>query len=852
MKKRISLRFCMQYAGKSLYRDKRSLLILILSAVCSYFILFAALLGIYTQYRGQAVRVRNTTGNWHVAFLTTAQDAGTAAAHLTEHPNVENVVQSFSVTGRSVPNVEESVNIIGLDRFDGFLPLCSGAFPQRQNEILVPQWFTEKYQIKDSSVTINGVQFSITGQYPSDYFINAGRLVFYTSFAHNQLAEEGTDFLPFADMPRTLDGETNARILLVSLKEKTDLRLFLRSLDYSGYAPFHAREAYGISVTEEEETPAFNGALISAEHFKNGGMLTDSGYFAAKRKMDTAVIALVLLFTAISCVFYFNRKKGELKKTLGIIRVVGFDSNALVVLQLFSALGISFIYTTAGVLLYLLTNGLFHIILPVSVLVAPLLLNVIVIFLMSATYAVIVDVKSPVESMNCTTYTTSVKRASIAGERLLRSKSRLGFAVRFSLRNSRLNKKRVFLASVSMFAVFSISIFFIVQLIWNMENSGQKNRWQYDYLLKTDSTETSRELLSEISAEQEFGKITVPLVFKENHVESPKTPWILTTVDKRYLSDYLKQTLLFTDLPSNIENERPEAVFSSGVLGFSDNDLSVMEPYVLEGSIASVQKNDNYIIIPRYAKECVTQNIELTSLKVGDTIKVGLTNFMSYGAAPSLYQEKEYVIGAVVSAIPFEAYNGNSNQFSIIMNENAFSALCPSVSIPQIMINCLPEDFSLVRTKLEQMQETYAFSILDKNQNEFLAKREAARQVSQSRLILSAGVTLCTIVCGALFQFIWVQNKQRRKEFVLLRLSGFRTSTIILQSFIDTLFPFAVGFAASLYFTHRFFQKIDRQLSISLQYIIPLRIYVVLAGAVLLLVVIFHLLSHLKLGVTIK
>jgi ABC-type lipoprotein release transport system permease subunit len=845
MNKCFYLKFSVFYAVKSFVNSKRSTALLFISMIISLVILFAALIGIHTQHDTEIRLTKNTTGNWHVAFKLEDKDGKKAEDYFLCKKDVDNVHKAFLVDGLSTKNVKEDIILFGVDNIEdgSFLTLKSGRYPSKQDEVIVPAWFSEKYNRTQSEIEINGQMFNIVGEYESDYQTSVGTALFYLQYDNNPLANQGTARLPYSAMSKPQTEETGVALLLVTLKKETDLRMFLRTLDYNnGLSVFQASEYYGICENESEGTPAFNGTLIRVQGFKNGGILTDSGSHAAKRMMDTLVIIFVLLIMNISSILYFYNKKSELNKTLGILKTLGVDSNALISLQLSASMLISACFLLLGCFLYTISRFIPGAVVPFGLFITAVVLNILIVNLSSFLFAVAAIIKPPAVSMRTATYARSSKKSRINNSALIQSKSKIGFITKLSLRTVWLNKKSYFMSTVAVFAIYSIALLFITQIYINFEDNRTKEKYDYDFWLTLEK-DNYNEVKSSLSGNGAFSEFAAPIVYEQGN--SREATWVLCFINKENITQYFKNMLQLSEFPSYIDNNREDVIISTGIIGFEDKELDILEKNLLEGSIDKVKSDENYILIPKYSYAHATQDITLTTLKTGDKIKVGLTNTIGNTDSPALIYEKEFIIAGLLDINPFDPANGNSNQFSIIMNRKAIESLGIKTIVKNIFVKAQDGKYDTAKYALVQLQGEYPLQISEKSEKTFVYKYNQEKQKKENNLLILIGAVICIVISIGLFDSVWVKIKMQKREHTLLRLNGLATSHIVFSSFVEMLLPFLCGCFSAILFMIFNLNKISEITARTLIYIIPSYVYVFIGVGILLLILIFDILSHL-------
>ncbi len=797
-------------AIKSYFRGTKTYLILSVGMAIVVAMLMISLALNQHTLSSQAHAVRQVTGDWHLAYLF--NDATT----LSTVKNIEGVEQVY--TCFHIPVIDETsddnISFLAIDdaQFSDFLAIDNGVYPCDEAEIIVPNWFCIKQQITSfpHTLTIAQKEWIVTGSFECDYFQTRNNIPVYLSYDKNRmLREKGSKTLPWGSMlPNNQKFFKYEDIVLVELEDGVNLKEMisrLSGIDGIGLFPYSDLYGVGNSTTPNEGSPWINGELIGAENIKDAGRLSDEGVYGAQKRLSTIYTMIVYALSIVLVLTFLCLKRNEIIRHAGILRVMGIRStqlvfihiNLLILVVLFAMpvgliIGASFVHVTVGLYYLDWLRFMFGI-----------LLLICSVFLPNILYIGITIFKKPLVAIHRPLVQSSCKNITVRHSLLIGNRV-VWFPFCLSLRRIRTQKSKTLYTATAVILLFSMFTICLSQISL-LEAVGEgRPKYECDFRIdaESDIVGSQKEVVEKIRNIQGVQAVLCPYTYLENF-GSDTSASIIAKIPREKLTIPFTQKLLESQFPHYVENDNPFIFSDSGVIGVNESELDYLKQHLIEGSLDPLYvEGSSYVLLPKYFESYQNANIEITNLKIGDTIEICASEARDISGLCNEHMRTLKIAG-FVDVNPFEPTNGVSSEFSIIMNAESLSALVPS-AIGRIYIKTNDEMSNNIQQVLSGIaQNQQGYRIVDAREDQFQLKMKWEAQRLHHNHVMFLLIATAFVVFLGLGDVFFVQASLRREEMKLMHVIGFSLKMLriidLLEALLISVLAIVVGFGFSLF-----------------------------------------------------
>ena len=793
-------------AWRKCIRDKKNLIVLVLGIAISITIIMIGSSSNNKLIKTQQDSKKQITGDWHMAFL---YDDDSVLAEIKAVKGVKEIYQCFYIPDVISKDVSETFQVLAInkDKLSKFVK-SNKEYPKDQDEILLPQWFLDKYNISDLpyELDLNGESVSVVGSFDVDYQRTSNNTPVYITYEDNQDLQQYSELrMPWGYMHETDSEDTSykaQKIVLISLKEKTNVNKVARVIeDIDGIYTFPLKEAYGITDYSKENTPWFNGELISLENIRNAGSLTEDGSYIGQKRLSYIYEVIIIIISILFVISFINLKKDDILHQSGILQTMGISLKELLTIELVYLLIVILLASPLGLglgaLVSLMLNSFQYIELgKVISSICIMGFCLIISGLLLIAYSIIIN---PIESMQSgpSKQGNQVKKESKS--RLINSKG--GFRLSYAVRNISLFKNRYLVYTFIIGLLFTV--FVICLTIINLFHiTGQgKSKYDYDFLIEKESLETTIDdarLTRQLKEIQGYKEILSPLCYKHDDMEREREE-IIVKIPKEKLTAALIQKLLLSNPEDYVENDYPYVMNKTGIIGCNKEELDYLEKYLVEGSIEDMYDGSKpYVLLPKYFESYENNNIAMTKFNLGDKIQICLTKKDTDNLDPEFKIEKEFVIAGFIDVNPFYMSNGVSSEFSVLVNREQLQTIVPAtVSYTYIKVDeNFYDDFADGLESLELESKGYKIKEARDNIDDYMRKKT---EDNEKEIILALVIGTSVVIILGIANLIFSNKMLREDEIRLLRIIGLSAKNVESIDLIETMFYNIVGIILGIF-----------------------------------------------------
>lgn len=782
-------------AKKGITGDKRKSFFLIglISVVLLMTIAISVVKENILVQRITTAKIKN--GDWHIVLPI---------------DDVDVINETLKNTNVSAAGAVKRLNLLTIDAdtFDCYLidssqrdllveRVVTGSFPSSKNEILAPDWYLRKQDIKTlpAKLTYHGFEFTITGAYKSIADSISGNIKVFLSLESGE-DFSGTDFNYSPVDNIILEEEQSNTFAFIRLSLGSNLDEAIRQIaNINGVYQFEVSDSNGDFLNNG----AFiNHALVAAQGF------IDKSYknnFINKNLSTLITIALlVILFVAIFVAM--NLIINGKIKMCGILSSLGLANNKIRNIFLLQSLFISLIAVPVGVFLGLLSsygflllslgqlNGAVYIPLAEILICSAACIASVV---LAALYPAIKAGKtSPVEAINLDQFVSGKDQINSGKPNLINAGSKLSFAARYAWRNVLINRQRV----LSFIMVIALLLSVFVKLSAEVEKIWKEGNWRQSYIADfvLGLTHDANALL-DYSLLNEIADIKgVQNVYYQYSVldtlQKPDGYFdYYFKIDNDKLTDQgTKQLNLSCPLYRN--GYEHISFVQAGLSGYPERELAMALNNLIEGDVTvELMKTEDIILLPKYILWYENIDIPYARLSVGDEITL-VENKSNSVVDIDIVNEYTFTIGGFIDTLPFPQVNGVSNGFVAIMHHKHLDRFQTRYKgIVEIYID--GENSSETINALQTLSNRQGLRF-DDNANNFLLaeKRRELELISLS--FYSIFLVLGVVVFLSIFNILLSNILLRKNEFTLMHIVGVRRwqrSVVIITEVASFLLP---------------------------------------------------------------
>lgn len=863
MKKPISYNLIPFFAWRQCTRNKRHFILMSIGITISISLLIISSITNYNTLQTEIETTKQTTGNWHVAYLLEDEYAQNAIKQI---KGVKEVYECFYIPNVKNDSYSETFYFLGItnDKMDSFIHLTQGEYPSNSSEIIVPDWFIHKYNLNQlpANIQLSGQEYTIVGTVDSDYRITKDSIPIYMSLEKNQyLKSYGIPALPWGFDNGTLSNTTNHTSILISLEHNANLKQVILDIEtnISGIKQYQTHDIYGIyqntDQADNNEFPIFNGNLIGLQHINGSGALETSGTYAAISRLNIIYICIIIVLGAALIFTFLNIQKDTLIHQFGILKSMGCTNGKIIAIQTLHIIFVYFISLPAGCILGYFVSGCLigfsNLSIPPTIIYGSIF-NLIFLLLPSLLITLFITFKDPISSIKKQDTQKLIGKSQIKHSLLLKSILPSTFYIKYAFRNILTHKMRFVYTTLSITLLFCLFSVTMTQVNLYYLKGEQKEKYNYDLAItiSAGAEQPEQNFLAELKADPGIEEILAPTGYlvELNHQNALQKGSLITELGNNKFTDLYRQILSFSQFPNFTDNNW----LDSGVLGCQDDEFNYLEQHLIEGSMEPLKQNQPYVLIPKYLEQYQNTNIEMTTLEVGDSITIKLAQDSDNPSMPKFIKEKTFVIAGFIDINPFNTFNGTSNQLTIIMNTKQLQDLVHP-EIGKIYIKTKAEYFDHVLHKIQSfISSKEGYNIENPREDIFQLEMKHKEELEQMRNILIIIVATAIIILIGVCNLLTVQILLRKPEIKLLQTVGLSSrairSILITETSLFNFFGILLGIGLSIFIT----MQISTDFLLKNLILIPWEIWSIVAFCILAICIICTIVSFAFLKKSLK
>lgn len=747
------------------------------------------------NYEKQIVEIKN--GSWHIIVPISSVDTKEKILQLHSVSDVAVIKRTLSLSDEKENYDCYFTNIqdIGI-LINGNIV---GELPKAKNEIIVPDWYLNKYSIYNlpAEIKVENITLKITGSYITtiDGVYNKNVKIYFGSDELNELFNNKTyTTSPFDNIIVDNQDTIFAYIRLNMGCNLNDAISQIKKL--SGVNDFkHTNTASSVflnGVIKNEELLILENFITSPNHKKS--FVNDNISFIVT--IILLVVLFVTIFIAMNLII-----NGDVR-LCGILQALGVSNKKIILLYLFQAVFLSILSVPLGggvglfgsylLLRYSLGKVYGGIIFPWNEIIVCLIACIIFV-VMAALYPAIkasrvicIDAigERPKKDMRV------IKR--IDHSTLIKSRNRLSFTLQYSIRNIIVNKFRIvsFIVFISLLLSIFIKLSSEIETLWKEGNWRQS--YNADFVIGYDKKSNLKfideNLIDLIEKVPGIDNIYYQYSINDSKRKSSEKMYdYYIKVNKNAVTEQGYKQLNLSS-PITREGFTDQLFIQAGISGYGERELELALNYLIEGNVTIEQmKNENIILLPKYILWLENLDVPYTDLRVGDTITI-VENSNKSLKKIDIVNEYTFIVGGFVDTLPLPQVNGVSNGFVAIMyknNINQFKTVFKGIA--EVYLNGKKDNHTV--STLEKLCKENQLNFTDYT-NDFRIQEKEQKQKILMFSFYSIFSVLGLVVFLSIFNVLLTNIILRTDEFSLLSILGFRHWQRNLTVFME-IFSFA-------------------------------------------------------------
>ena len=690
-----------------------------------------------------------------------------------------------------------------------------GVLPLTKGEVLVPDWYLDKYSITELPcfISICGLDFCITGAYvtATDDMYNENVRLYFGSAELSELFNSATyELSPIDNI--ILDGNSTV-FAFVRMSAGSDLDAVIERIN---------RIPGVSSFTENSNTAGYlqNGALLNEALLEAENYISTSNYtgnfLSDNLSQIITVIMLIVLFIAVFIAMNLI-VSGDVK-LCGILEAMGLPNRNIVYIYLLQAFFLCFLSIPLGggfgvagsyfLLKYSLAKVYGTFIFPWSEMVVCIIACVAFVMLATLAPAIKASRISCIDAIYGREQSSKRVLDGFNSPALINVKSKFSFVLHYSIRNITVNKTKIlaFIITISLLLSVFIMIAYQIEALWKKGNGRQSYESDfvvgYDGSLDNENSFIDESLIDEIKRINGIDNVYFQYSIADSMIdqfEGMYSYYFMLDEDNVTVQAY-KQLDLSAPVTRTGYDEK--LFVQAGISGYDENEIELALNYLIEGEITIEEmKNGNIILLPRYILWLENMDIPYTNLQVGDQITI-VENKTESLLEMDIVNEYTFTIGGFVDTLPLPQVNGVSNGFVAIMYyENMEQLQTPYKGIKQIYIDGKVSANTI--SELEKVCQENGLILTD-NTNNFRQQKQEEKQNLLIYSFYSIFAVLALVMFLAIFYILLSNIMLRTREFSLLHIIGTqrwqRNVSIILEMLSFTIPGILLGDCAGIVF----------------------------------------------------
>lgn len=666
-------------------RQKSAFVVAIISIVLAMTLIVTIVKENIFSYNIQSIQTEK--GSWH--FIVPILDNNT----INEISALEFVSSAAGIRRTLILEDETEMYdcfLVDAENIDLLInPNISGELPRVKGEILVPNWYLEKYSIKalPHQIQICGIDLIITGSYLSSLTDSTNEQV-KLYFCSNEITELFNDkTYTSSPLDTIISSGDETYFGFIRLMPNTDPYEAIEKIKkVNGVSSFPILDSSSELLSSGV---IVNSKLLDAEGY-NIRQNYDSNFISDHLSEIITAVLLLVLFIAIFVAM--NLIISSDTRFCGIIRALGLPKEKLRPIFVIQALLLSIISVPLGSSIgiggayFLLKNSLSKIygsfVFPYLSIIFCIFACVVFVALASLYPA------SKASNVSCVEAISNTSRSKRRGANCffshlpMRSKGKVSFAFQYAIRNALFNVKRVLFLIVIIALILSIFINLSCEIEKIWKEGHRRQSYRSDYIIKTvggqfDPDFIEPTVLDQISAVENVERIYCQRsIYDYDPAQvAPGTYFsYYFMLDKQIVTEQgYKQLALSSPVT---RPGYPDNLFvQAGISGYGEEELKLAMECLIEGDVTLEQmKNENVILLPKYIQWIENVDIPYTNLEVGDQITLvedTSTSLLEIDIA----KEYTFTIGGFIDNLPLPQVNGVSNGFVAIMHHDKLEQL---------------------------------------------------------------------------------------------------------------------------------------------------------------------------------
>ena len=763
------------------------------------------------MYDIQMLKVKN--GSWH--FIVPVSDEGVKKDILSLE-----CVSDVAVVRRTLVLQEER------ESYDCFLTepddlelLISGdmigSLPRAKGEVLVPDWYLNKYSITQlpCSISICGLDLCITGAYitATDDVYNEKVRLYFGSAELTELFNSST-YEPSPVGSFILDGN-NSIFAFVRMRAESNLDEAIRmAVRIPGVSSF----------TERSDAAGYlkEGALLNEPLLEAEGYISTSSYAGnfISNNLPQIITAIMLIILFIAIFIAMNLIVSGDVRLCGILQTLGITNKKIIYIYLLQALFLCILSIPLGggggivvshlLLKYSLAKIYGTFLFPWDEMLLCLFSCVVFVILAAVAPAVKASRISCVDAIYGRELTGKRELEGFNSPALINVKSKFSFVWHYSIRNIAVNKEKIFafIMTISLLLSVFILIAYQIETLWRTGNGRQS--YKSDFTVGYDGNPAAEnkfidenvvEKIKEIDGiDQVYFQYSIADTMIEQN-EGMYNYYFVLSEDSVTEQAYKQLNL---SAPVTRAGYDGKLFVQAGISGYDADGLELASDYLIEGEISVEEMcNNNIILLPKYILWLENMDIPYTNLQVGDQITI-VENKTESLLEMDIVKEYTFTIGGFVDALPMPQVNGVSNGFAAIMYfDNLDQLQTPYKGIKEIYIDGKMSGATVAELEIICRQNGL---ILTDNTRDFKQQEQQEKQNLLLYAFYSVFAVLGAVLFLAIFYILLSNITLRAREFSLLHIVGTqrwqRNLSIILEMISFTIPGMLLGDCTGILF----------------------------------------------------
>lgn len=792
-------------------KKKSAFIVLIISVVLIMSLIVATVKANILVYDGQMLKIEK--GSWH--FIVPVLNDGVKKDILALE-----CISDVAIVRRTLvlEDERESYDCFrsepdGIDLLIGGNII--GELPQEAGEVLVPDWYLEKYSIGElpCSVSICGLKLCITGTYAttSDDVYNEKVRLYFGSAELPELFNSAT--YETSPVDNIILNGNNTVFAFVRMNAGSNLDDTIKTINQlSGVCSFlEGNNTDGYL----KDGVLLNQALLEAEKYISTSNYT-SNFISDNLSQIITAIVLIILF--VSIYIAMNLIVSGDVKLCGILEALGLSSRRIIYIYLMQALFLCILAIPLGggmgiagsyiLLKYSLARVYGTFLFPWNEMMVCLFFCVVFVILAALAPAIQASKISCIDAIYGRETSDNRILDGFNSPALINVKSEFSFVLHYSARSIMVNKTKILSLILAISLLLSVFIMIAYQIEALRKRGNGRQSYNADFVIGYNGSLDSTNKFIDKKVVDEFVEIDgVDKVYFQYSIadtmmdqfEGMYNYFFMLNEDTVTDQAYKQMNL---SSPVTRVGYDGKLFVQAGISGYGLNELELAKNYLVEGNVAiEDMQNGNVILLPKYILWLENMDIPYTNLQVGDQITI-VENKTESLLEMDIVREITFTIGGFVDALPLPQVNGVSNGFVAIMYFGSLEQFqTPYKGIREIYIDGNVSDNTI--SVLEEICHEHGLTFTN-NINNFKQQEQKEKQNLLIYAFYSIFIVLGLVLFLAIFYILLSNIILRTREFSLLHIIGTkkwqRNLSIILEMISFTIPGILLGDCTGILF----------------------------------------------------